>query len=270
MKVRILAALALIPLLFAVVFAAPKILLAIVIGILCAIASYELLAVTGLVKNVRLVAYTSVVAFLVPLWCYFGMHPIGARVGILGFFIVLFAEILVSHGTIRFDSIAVCVASGLLMPYLLSALVRIMSHAHGRIYVFLPCVTAFLSDSGAYFVGRKWGRHKFVPNISANKTTEGVLGGVITSVLGMFIYCLILQYGFSYSVNYLYVFTYGVICAFAGVFGDLCFSAIKRQTGIKDYGNLIPGHGGVLDRFDSMMVVAPLVELLLMFLPVVE
>ena len=270
MRLRILAAVALVPLLFIVVFGVPEIVLTIFIAFFCAIASYELLAVTGLVKNYRLVAYTAVIAFAVPLWCHFDLNSVWARIGILSFFIVLFSEILISHGITRFDCIAVCVASGLLMPYLLSALVRIMNSVHGRIYVFVPFVTACLSDSGAYFIGKKWGRHKFVPNISANKSIEGVIGGVVTGVLGMLAYCCVLQFGFHYEVNYLFAFIYGILTAFAAVFGDLCFSVIKRQTGIKDYGNLIPGHGGILDRFDSMMVVAPLVELLLIFLPIVE
>ena len=270
MKLRILAAVFLVPLLFFVVFGAPEIVLTFFIAAFCAIASYELLAVTGLVKNLRLVGYTSIIAFAVPLWCHFGMDSIWAKVGILTFFIVLFAEILISHGITRFDCVSVCVASGLLMPYLLSALVRIMNATHGRIYVFVPFVTACLSDSGAYFIGKKWGRHKFVPNISANKSTEGVIGGVVTGVAGILIYCAVLQFGFDYEVNYLYALLYGVLAAFAAVFGDLCFSVIKRQTGIKDYGNLIPGHGGILDRFDSMMVVAPLIELLLIILPIVE
>ncbi len=269
MKLRILAAVVLIPVLFLVVFLAPKIVLAIFISLFCAIASYELLAVTGLVKNPRLIGYTAAIAFLLPLWCHFGTDSILGKVCILVFFVLLFAEILVSHGTIRFDCIAICVTSGLLIPYLLSALVRIMVDPSGRIYVLLPFVTACLADSGAYFVGSKWGRHKFVPNISANKSIEGVIGGLATSVAGMVIYCAILQFGFSYRVNYFFAVIYGLVCAAAAVFGDLCFSVIKRQTGIKDYGNLIPGHGGILDRFDSMIVVAPLVELLLIFLPVV-
>ena len=84
----------------------------------------------------------------------------------------------------------------------------------------------------------------------------------------MIIYGLILQYSFDFNVNYLAAILYGVIGSIAGVFGDLCFSTIKRQTGIKDYGNLIPGHGGILDRFDSTTIIAPLVEILLILLPV--
>ena len=91
---------------------------------------------------------------------------------------------------------------------------------------------------------------------------------MIGAIVGMVIYCLILKTYFGFSVNYLYAVIYGLIGSVAAVFGDLSFSAIKRQTGIKDYGNLIPGHGGILDRFDSMTVVAPLAEALLILLPV--
>ena len=83
-------------------------------------------------------------------------------------------------------------------------------------------------------------------------------------------YGLILQFGFHFRVNFGYIVFYGLFGTACGVFGDLCFSVVKRQTGLKDYGNLIPGHGGVLDRFDSMMVVAPVVELLLELLPMVR
>ena len=84
----------------------------------------------------------------------------------------------------------------------------------------------------------------------------------------MLIYCGVLQLGFGLQPNYLFGILYGVVGSVTAVFGDLCFSAIKRQTGIKDYGNLIPGHGGILDRFDSMMMVAPLAEVLLLLLPI--
>ena len=79
---------------------------------------------------------------------------------------------------------------------------------------------------------------------------------------------MILQVGFKMQVNYLLAVVYGVVGSLTSVFGDLCFSVVKRQTGIKDYGNLIPGHGGILDRFDSMMLAGPLAEVLLILLPI--
>ena len=128
---------------------------------------------------------------------------------------------------------------------------------------------AFLSDAGAYFVGLRFGKHKLAPVVSPNKTIEGALGGLAGAILGMLIYAVVLDFlPGGLHVNYALALLYGFLGAAVGIFGDLCFSVIKRQTGIKDYGNLIPGHGGVLDRFDSMVMVAPLMEVLLLLLPI--
>ena len=270
MKVRVIAAAALIPVLLAVILIAPTVLTAILLGVMCAIAAYELLGGTGLVKHVRLISYTAVIAFFVPIWCYGGMEPLWGLLGGLLFAVALFAELLISHGKLPFERLSVCVVGGLLIPYLLSALVRIICQDIGRQLIFIPFILAFLSDSGAYFTGCALGRHKLAPIISPNKSIEGVIGGILSAVLGMLLYCWIMGLAFDAQVNYLYAITYGIVGAFAGVFGDLSFSAIKRQSGIKDYGNLIPGHGGILDRFDSMVVIAPLTELLLILLPVLE
>ena len=269
MKIRVIAAFSLLPLLLIVLLFLPKLFTAILFGLMASVAAYELLWGTGLVKQPRLIGYTMLLALLVPLWCHFGMVYAWALVGILVFFAVLFAEMLAAKGKLTFDKIAICFAAGLLMPFLLSAIVRIFSAEKGRFLVLIPFVLAFLSDSGAYFAGMFFGKHKLAPVISPKKTVEGVIGGVVGAVLGMVIYCLVMQLGFRMQVNYLYAIVYGVLGALGGVFGDLCFSVIKRQTGIKDYGNLIPGHGGILDRFDSMMIAGPLTEVLLLLLPVV-
>jgi phosphatidate cytidylyltransferase len=88
-------------------------------------------------------------------------------------------------------------------------------------------------------------------------------------VIGVAAYCFVMDKILHLQVNYIYVPVYGILGSLGAVLGDLSFSVIKRQTGIKDYGNLIPGHGGILDRFDSMVVVAPLVELLMLYIPMV-
>ena len=159
--------------------------------------------------------------------------------------------------------------AGLLIPYLLSSLTRIFSPDGGRYVILIPFVVAFLSDSGAYFIGCRFGKHKLAPIISPNKSVEGLFGGVAFATLGMFGYLLVMQVAFGCQVNYLYAVIYGVFGSLTATFGDLCLSVIKRQTGIKDYGNLIPGHGGILDRFDSMLTVGPLVEILLIVIPAV-
>lgn len=270
MKLRILAALALIPVLLLAVFIAPKIVAVVIIGLLCALSVYELLWSTGILRHPRLVVYTAILAFLVPLWSHFGADPLWAKFAVLGFFCLMFGEVLMAHGKLKLERLSVCIFAGLFLPYMFSSLVRILDGAHGRALLLVPFVAAFLSDSGAYFVGCAWGRHKLAPIISPNKSVEGMLGGMVFSVLGMLLYCLILTLVTELQANYLYAVTYGLLGALAGVFGDLCFSAIKRQTGIKDFGSIIPGHGGILDRFDSVMIVAPLMELMLLLLPVVE
>ena len=270
MKTRLIAAAALIPVLLVVVLIAPPLCTAVLLGFVCAIGAYELLAGTGLVKHVRLICYTALSAFLVPIWCYCGMNPLWIKIQVLALTAILFAEVLISHGKLRFERIGVCMVGGLLIPYLLSSILRILCGESGRQLVLLPFLLAYVADSGAYFVGRAWGKHKLAPNISPNKTVEGLVGGIVSAIVGMLIYCWIIDLAFDLQINYAFAVTYGIICSFAGTFGDLIFSAIKRQTGIKDYGNLIPGHGGILDRFDSVIIVAPLVEILLALLPVLE
>jgi phosphatidate cytidylyltransferase len=188
--------------------------------------------------------------------------------GVLAFCSLLYMEMLLSKAKLPFTQVAMCFAAGIVVPYMMCAVVRIHAADQGRGLILIPFILAFLSDSGAYFAGCFFGKHKLAPVISPKKTVEGVVGGVLAGMLSMVIYCVILQLGFDFEVNYLYALIYGLLGSLAAVFGDLAFSAIKRQTGIKDYGNLIPGHGGILDRFDCMTVVAPLAEVLLLLLPV--
>lgn len=267
MKKRILAAAALLPLLLIVVLVLPKIFTGILVGLMAAVGCYELLWRTGLVKQPRLVSYSAVMAFLVGLWSGLGRDYAWAVLGLLVYCALLFAEMLISHGKQPFSQVSICLFGGLVMPLLMTALVRIHDTEHGRFFILIPFVMAFLSDTGAYFAGRAFGKHKLAPVISPNKTVEGVVGGVVGGMVGMAAYALVLQLGFDFSVNYWITLVYGAVGSLTAVFGDLCFSVIKRQTGIKDYGNLIPGHGGILDRFDSTCFVAPLAEALLLLLP---
>lgn len=267
MKTRTLAAAALLPVLLLVVLLAPTWVTAICVGVMAAIGAYELLRGTKLVKHPRWIAYSMVLAALVPVWSYFGC-PNGAAVpAALVFYVLLLGEMMAAYPKLPFSHVAMCVMAGLLIPYMLSALVRILVMENGRYYILMPFAAAFLSDTGAYFVGIFFGKHKLAPVISPKKTVEGLFGGLGCAILGMVIYGAVLQLAFGFEVNYLYALAYGLLGSACGVFGDLSFSVVKRQTGIKDYGNLIPGHGGILDRFDSVIVVAPLIEALLVLIP---
>ncbi|MBR5528967.1 MAG: CDP-archaeol synthase [Oscillospiraceae bacterium] len=269
MKTRIIAAAVLLPLLLLVVLVAPKFCTAILFGAMAAIGAWELLNGTGFVHHLRLCVYSMVCAFWCCLWCGLNIGYGWLLLGILLFWTALFAEVMFSGMKITFDKLAICFAGGVLLPLLFGSLVRIHASGYGRYLIFIPFILAFMSDTGAYFAGYFFGKHKLAPTISPKKTVEGVVGGVLGAMFAMVIYTFVMQVGFDFKVNYLFALIYGLVGSLAAVFGDLCFSVIKRQTGIKDYGDLIPGHGGILDRFDSMMLVGPLAETLLLLIPVV-
>lgn len=129
--------------------------------------------------------------------------------------------------------------------------------------VFLVFVYAWGTDTGAYFAGKAFGRHKLIPRVSPKKTVEGAVGGVVCSVALSCIYLAFLHK--TTSVEYVGGAGYvgmSVLAIAASVFsqiGDLTASAIKRDCGVKDFGNILPGHGGIMDRFDSVVFIAPMV-----------
>ncbi len=273
MKTRIIAAAILVPLLLLVVLVLPKSVAAVIMGILQAVASYELLYRTRLVTHPRLVVYCAVMAFAIAMWSYYDAVHAYFVLLVLAYFLLLFSEMMRDHVKIRFEMLSMCFLGGLVVPYLMSSVVRILTMSIGRYVILIPFVIACCCDAGAYFVGVKFGKHKLAPVVSPNKTIEGALGGLATGMVTMLLYVLILSLpipGLRFDVNYGIALLYGLLGGLVAELGDLCFSVIKRQTGIKDYGNLIPGHGGVLDRFDSILAVAPLMEALLLILPVVN
>lgn len=269
MKKRVVTAAILIPVLVLVALVAPKIVAAVVWGVLLMIGVYELLYTTGLVQHPRMVLYSALMALATSLWSHYGANQGIALLGILVFFILLFSELMANHVKISLEMITYCFFAGAILPYLLCAIIRILSMASGRYLIAIPFVVAFLSDAGAYFAGSTFGKHKLAPVVSPNKTVEGVIGGLVSAMVGMLVYAVLLQLVFRFQVNYGAALLYGFLGSAVGVFGDLSFSIIKRLSGIKDFGTLIPGHGGFYDRFDSMVTVAPLMEALILLLPVV-
>jgi len=125
---------------------------------------------------------------------------------------------------------------------------------NGWIWLIIMLFCTWANDTGAYFVGRSWGRRRLAPELSPGKTVEGAIGGLLTCIIAAWAASLIYPQLPLWSLLLL-----GLIIGLAGQVGDLVESAIKRQAGVKDSGKLIPGHGGVLDRFDSMLFTAPLV-----------
>ena len=137
-------------------------------------------------------------------------------------------------------------------------------------FILLILCFAWGGDTAAYFAGRAFGKHKLAPIVSPHKTVEGAIGGIFGSVLAGVVLTLVYSFlSASHNVitiqvqprHYAILVVMGAIASALGILGDLFASSVKRQVGIKDYGTIFPGHGGILDRFDSVMFIAPFVSI---------
>lgn len=177
------------------------------------------------------------------------------------FMLVVLAFLVVRHKTFSVYDAALAVFGFFYVCFLMSNIYLVREHLFGKYAVWLIFISAWGCDTGAYFVGKFFGKHKLVPELSPKKTVEGAVGGVVVATALGVVYALVVGKQFQdLQVSLLLLTT--VVVFFGSIFsqlGDLAASSIKRQTGIKDYGNLIPGHGGILDRCDSILFTAPTV-----------
>lgn len=269
---RILVAVVFVPLIFIVLFwISPvfPVILPIVIAGLSALAVHEALWSTGFVKHARISGYSLVLAGLIPFWVYYDGRPLPALCGLFLYVVLLFCEAVGSHREVTLEKMGGAFFLSVTIPFFLSSFLRIR-HMDGWEYLILiPFVAAFLSDAFALFAGMLFGRHKLAPELSPKKTREGAVGGLVGAIFSMLVYGVVLHLGFQVQVNYPLLALYGALGSAVSQLGDLSFSYIKREYGIKDFGNILPGHGGILDRFDSVIFCAPLIELLIHYFPAV-
>ena len=140
-----------------------------------------------------------------------------------------------------------------------SSLTLLRDMKYGIILFILWFFLPWICDGMAYFVGRACGKHKLIPAVSPKKTVEGAVGGVVGTLVLMMVFALVMQFGFGYTPNYPVLLLVTLIGCPVSMCGDLIASLIKREYGVKDYGNLLPGHGGVMDRFDSCISTGPFI-----------
>lgn len=214
---------------------------------------YELYkAVSGKIKTVH------IVGFLLELWYSYSLYNHSLNDSFMPAFIVAVLAVLIvlvlDHKNNNINDGAITLFGFLYVGMLLGLICEIRDYALS--FAWLPFIFAFVSDTGAYFVGSKLGKHKLTPELSPKKTVEGALGGVLSVAVVTVIYSLICTDTLKYAVILVLC---GVVGAVLSQIGDLAASSIKRYVGIKDYGKIMPGHGGVLDRFDSVLFTIPLV-----------
>ena len=272
MKTRIITALVGLPVLIYILLWAPLWLFGVATGLICTVAAYEMLHMALGKTPRRLYVSVMLCAFILPVMFSLGLE-FSWGVGVLLFlFFLLSVEQMVSysgHWRINLEMIAVSMLAGGVMPLMLSTLARIgLIEKVGRVRMMLPFVIAFSSDTGAYFAGTFLGKRKLVPHISPKKTVEGAIGGIAAGGVSALVFGLILR-GAGFGVNLISLTGFGLIGSVVAQLGDLTFSAFKRQYDIKDYGSILPGHGGILDRFDSIYYLAPLTEVWIAMAPAI-
>lgn len=256
LKTRILSALVFVPLILAAVFFGGWFFAALILAI-ALIGGYEFGKMTEVngYHFLPWIYYPSAVVFVVLAQLFTETPGILLAALFLSFAAYMLCFIF---GKAKLAEVAVNIAAVVYLPVTLSTAVLMRSGwEDGMFFLFLMLIIPWFTDSGAYFVGSAIGRHKLMPKVSPKKSVEGFVGGIVAAVIG----ALLLNIFTDLLPVALMILT-AVVVSVGGQIGDLCESSIKRWAGVKDSGTLIPGHGGVLDRFDSMLFAAPLLYLI--------
>ena len=183
--------------------------------------------------------------------------------------IYLFASVVFQFGKLESGRIALVFMTGFYIIGAKSAVIILRDIEGIGQYLFLiPYIFSWVTDSFAYFCGRAFGKHKLIEAVSPKKTVEGAIGGFVFCAITAVLYGVIVGNCFDVTPNYLVLGLGGMVIGVVSQIGDLVMSAIKREQGVKDYGHVLPGHGGLLDRFDSSMAVTVLVLLISMYFPI--
>ena len=221
------------------------------------------------ITNIPLIALSLAVSLFIPPALEYGLLEkmtayVPLSVLLTAYVIAALLLTLAFFQTTRFEHVCVALFSSLAIPYAMACLLLIKNayraeYSKAFFVLFTGLASSWITDAGAYFIGVKFGRHKMSPNISPKKTVEGAAGGILISALFNLVTFLIFDHFFFKGgwIPFWMVLLISVLLSLAGMAGDLSASVIKRNYGEKDFGAFFPGHGGVMDRFDSTLFVLP-------------
>ena len=248
----------------------------IALSALAVMATYEILRALGVEKNWYLSIPAYILAGVFPFASYFVtdqssftyLLTIAALIYI--YMIYIMGVSVFSKGQTSFKTISEVLLSVtyVVVSFTSLSMIRYIDKEIGLYKLILVFIVSWVCDAMAYVVGSLFGKHKLIPEISPKKTVEGAIGGIVSAVAAFMIYGLILDLAIpSIEVNYIVLAVFGLVLAVVSQLGDLIASLIKREHNIKDYGNLLPGHGGIMDRFDSIMAVSTILLILTIVFP---
>lgn len=267
MKQRVITAL-----LFGIVFIGGMLLMntfvfPVFVALLSGIAVWEIEKAVGL-KNKLIIASSIVVSIAVPFITHFGISVPVAPIGCL-YVVLTFIFMLFKFESTKFEQAVIAIFASVCVPFSFSLMIVFRdidryidgyTKIDGIFLIILSFFAAWMTDTFAYFVGSKLGKHKLCPKISPKKSVEGAVGGVIGAMLLNLLLLFVFKRFFFEGesiISYPAIAILSVVLSVISMFGDLAASTIKRNFGIKDFGKLLPGHGGIMDRFDSALFVMP-------------
>lgn len=271
LKVRVLSGAAML-ILLAVVMLLPKEVLAVAVFIISFIGLYEFYSAVSSAgyKPIRVLGYLACISSL-----FIGFSRVLDKnntfplaLFTFGIFVIIFIAcifIVFFHHRYNINDLGITFFGIFYVVFLFAFLILTRYLADGEYFIWLIFIGAWVTDTFAYFTGKALGKKKLLPAISPKKTVEGSIGGIAGCVAVTAIYGVLISKYVNYMPLYHYIMI-GILSGIVSQIGDLSASAIKRHTGIKDYGNIVPGHGGILDRFDSILFIAPMVYFYISFL----
>ena len=261
MKSRLLVSALGVPLLLYVVLVAPAVWMAVALCILAGIGAYELMKCVGVTSGC--LQWLTILMAALYVGCY--TTYVSAAVSILPILYVVMAFLyaILRAGEVKFHQIAAGICAAIVIPYAFSSFLRLETAGFHRGYLLLPFLLSFACDTFAYFVGCSIGKHRLAPKVSPKKSIEGSVGGLLGNVVCGILFVFVMDTWFGGSISYGSMTLLALLCGAVAQIGDLSFSLVKREFGVKDYGKLFLEHGGVLDRFDSVLFVAPVLEIVL-------
>ena len=236
--------------------------LPIAMGICIAVGTFEAIRCIGQKKNFFLTIPLCAMSMFMPIYVRYSGDLekilIAGVAAMIAVSLYVFTVAVFANKTLNIADAGLLLAIYIYINVAFSATVYIRDfEPNGKFLIFAPFIIAWVTDTFAYFTGRFFGKHKLIPAVSPKKTVEGAIGGTIFGTLSIVLAAFIIERFFNpnneFMANYIVILIFGVLISFVGQVGDLIMSVIKRHYKIKDYGRFFPGHGGMLDRFDSAL-----------------
>lgn len=240
------------------------------ISIVSVICLFEMMRCVGMHKRLAITVPLYLLAAIFPFLLRFYQNDFYvaamAMIAIVFYIAYVFVWVIFSKGAIEYTDACTMCLTAFYIIFALNMILYVRDYDNGQYIYILILVGAWVTDTFAYFTGRLFGKHKLIPDVSPKKTVEGAIGGIIFCSVGFVVTGLVIDAFFDgVSPNYLYLAISGLIIGAISQLGDFIMSVIKRHYGIKDYGKILPGHGGMLDRMDSILSVAFGVECMVVF-----